>query len=136
MPAAIPGLQKRSRRVRSNIRFQDGQYTLRNRNDLHSLDYFVLIDEDPKTGNRIDDLHRVLGVSTSWITGFIAGFTDELPAEDGVDYSEGFECGQAVVIDLLLTRFATLTRASSRSSKIGGLTIGRDAGGSPGQAHQ
>jgi hypothetical protein len=67
---------------------------------IHPLDYFLLIDESPKTGNWRADLERVLGVSDSWMAGFMAGFAEEQFAEDAMDYRQGFECGQAVLADL------------------------------------
>jgi hypothetical protein len=80
--------------------FEEGLYVPRERQVVHPLDYILLIDDGPFSGDWHEDLQRVLGVSTAWIEGCIQGFAGEVAQDDGDDYRAGHRCGQAVLEDM------------------------------------
>jgi hypothetical protein len=58
----------------SVVDFKEGMYVLRERHLAHPLDYVLLIDDGPLTGDWQADLQRVLGVPVAWVSGFLEGW--------------------------------------------------------------
>ena len=84
----------------SVVEFKDGMYAPRERQVVHPLDYALLIDDGPFSGDWWADLQRVLGIPAPWISGFIHGFAGEVEQGDGDDYLAGHRCGLAVLDDM------------------------------------
>jgi hypothetical protein len=83
----------------SAVDFKDGLYVPRQRLVVHPLDYVLMIDDGPFSGDWHADLQRVLGVSAAWIEGCIRGFAGDAQG-DGDDYLAGHRCGRAVLEDM------------------------------------
>jgi hypothetical protein len=84
----------------SAVDFKDGMYVPREGQAVHPLDYILLIDDGPFSGDWRADIQRVLGVSTAWTEGCIQGFAGEVAHDDGDDYRAGHLCGRAVFEDM------------------------------------
>jgi hypothetical protein len=80
--------------------FEGGMYVPREKQLVHPLDYILLIDDGPFSGDWPEDLQRVLGVSTAWIEGCRNGFAGEAGHCDEDDYRAGHRCGRAVLEDM------------------------------------
>lgn len=98
--ASLLGFQFSTRPL---LEFKEDRYGFRQGagDVLHPLEYFLLIEDGPLTGDWLADLQRILGVSPAWVSGFIAGFGgEERPSECDTDFLDGFQCGVAVLDDL------------------------------------
>jgi hypothetical protein len=83
------------------LEFREGRYDLRDGQPiLHPLEYFLLIEDGPLTGEWVADLQHVLGVSSSWVGGFVKGFEGEGPLGDDDDHLAGHRCGFTLLEDL------------------------------------
>jgi hypothetical protein len=82
------------------VDFKDGMYLPRERNLVHPLDYILLIDDGPFSGDWQADLQRVLGVSAPWVSGSLEGWAGNGTQDDGDDYLAGHRCGLAVLEDM------------------------------------
>ena len=84
----------------SVVDFKDGMYVLREKHLVHPLDYVLLIDDGPFSGDWHADLQRALGVAASWVEGFIQGFAGGTAQGGDDDYLAGHRCGLAVLVDM------------------------------------
>lgn len=84
----------------SVVDFKDGMYVLREKQLVHPLDYILLIDDGPFSGDWQVDLRRVLGVSGAWVEAFSQGFGGRAAQDEGEDYLAGHRCGLAVLEDM------------------------------------
>lgn len=89
---AFKFMLKPSDQLTGNLRTDQGVYGFGGSATYHPLEA-ALVGTDVTAGDWRTDVATVLGVSTSWVQGFIDGFAKTAETSTETDYMEGYSCG-------------------------------------------